>query len=178
MDPIIDEGGGKRNGSKKGNENKNTDSVRSKKTSAFYFAGGPLSSRVNYGSLSKAKVRKSKSDHGGTNLSGLEPSKLYTDDTTDNKPRSTNGSDGSKPTRNTNIGQSHSFNYHLNRQSKKSAVGMGLANINQQLLSATMFGVVLGGDTKASQQVLRKTSILSSVKSILFFQDIQYNSNT
>ena len=63
--------------------------------------------------------------------------------------------DGSKPTRTTNIGQSHSFNYHHNRQSKKSAVGMGLANINQQLLSATMFGVVLGGDSKASQQVVR-----------------------
>ena len=152
MDPMINESGGRKNGSEKTNEN-NSESFRNKKTSAFYFAGGPLSSRVNYCSMSKAKVRKSKSDHGGTNV-GLEPSDLF--DNVDDKKRASAGpGDGSKPTRTTNIGQSHSFNYHHNRQSKKSAVGMGLANINQQLLSATMFGVVLGGDSKASQQVVR-----------------------
>jgi hypothetical protein len=149
MDPILDESGGKRNGSQKTNE-KNSDSFRNKKTSAFYFAGGPLSSRVNY--ISKAKIRKSKSDHGGTNV-GLDPSDLFHKDN-DKKRASGGASDGSKPARTTNIGQSHSFNFHQNRQSKKSAVGMGLANINQQLLSATMFGVVLGGDSKASQQVV------------------------
>ena len=151
MDPVIDGGGGKRNGSQKSNEN-NSDSFRNKKTSAFYFTAGPLANRVNYSSISKAKVRKSKSDHGGTNV-GIEPSTLFQIDE-GNKRTSAGPSDGSKVVRTTNIGQSHSFNYHHNRQSKKSAVGMGLANMNQQLLSATMFGVVLGGDSKASQQVV------------------------
>ena len=151
MDPIIDGGGGgKRNGSKKEKEN-NSDSFRSKKTSAFYFSSGPLANRVNYSSISKAKVRKSKSDHGGTNV-GLESTLFQIDE---GDKRTSALSDGSKVVRTTNIGQSHSFNYHHNRQSKKSAVGMGLANMNQQLLSATMFGVVLGGDSKASQQVVK-----------------------
>ena len=151
MDPILDESGGKRNGSKKTNEN-SSEGFRNKKTSAFYFSGGPLSSRVNYCSISKAKIRKSKSDHGGTNV-GLDPLDLFHNDN-DKKRASAGAGDGPKPARTTNIGQSHSFNYHHNRQSKKSAVGLGLANINQQLLSATMFGVVLGGDSKASQQVV------------------------
>ena len=152
MDPMINESGGRKNGSEKTNEN-NSESFRNKKTSAFYFTGGPLSSRVNYSSITKAKIRKSKSDHGGTNV-GLDPSDLFHNDD-DNKRASAGASDVAKPSRTTNIGQSHSFNFHHNRQSKKSAVGMGLANINQQLLSATMFGVVLGGDSKASQQVVR-----------------------
>ena len=150
MDPMFDGGGGdKRNGSQKSKEN-NSDSFRNKKTSAFYFTAGPLANRVNYSSISKAKVRKSKSDHGGTNV-GIESSTLFQIDEGDKRTSAL--SDGSKVVRTTNIGQSHSFNYHHNRQSKKSAVGMGLANMNQQLLSATMFGVVLGGDSKASQQV-------------------------
>ena len=150
MDPMFDGGGGdKRNGSQKSKEN-NSDSFRNKKTSAFYFTSGPLANRVNYSSISKAKVRKSKSDHGGTNV-GIESSTLFQID--EGNKRTSAASDGSKIVRATNIGQSHSFNYHHNRQSKKSAVGMGLANMNQQLLSATMFGVVLGGDSKASQQV-------------------------
>ena len=161
MDPILDGGGGKRNGSKKTNHLDDTNAERNKKTSAFYLTGGPLSNRVNYNSVSKAKIRKSKSDHGGTTSSAvLEPSKLFQSIDNDNKkPAAPIATDGSKTGRNTNVGQSHSFNYHhqcFNRQAKKSAVGLGLANINQQLLSATMFGVVLGGDSKASQQVLQK----------------------
>ena len=156
MDPISEGGGDHQTSNPKLGKDESVDSGRSKKTSAFYFAGGPLSGRVNYQSITKAKIRKSKSDHGGTNV-GLETAKLYRDSEAGSRssvPVSSTSSDGaSKSTRNTNIGQSHSFNFHHNRQSKKSAVGMGLANINQQLLSATMFGVVLGGDSKASQQV-------------------------
>ena len=159
MDPISEGGGDHQTSNQKLGKDDSVDSGRSKKTSAFNFAGGPLSGRVNYQSITKAKIRKSKSDHGGTNV-GLETAKLYRDSeagTRSSVPVSSTSSDGaSKSTRNTNIGQSHSFNFHHNRQSKKSAVGMGLANINQQLLSATMFGVVLGGDSKASQQVSRR----------------------
>ena len=156
MDPISEGGGDHQTSNPKLGKDDSVDSGRGKKTSAFYFAGGPLSGRVNYQSITKAKIRKSKSDHGGPNV-GLETAKLYRDSEAGSRssvPVSSTSSDGgSKSTRNTNIGQSHSFNFHHNRQSKKSAVGMGLANINQQLLSATMFGVVLGGDSKASQQV-------------------------
>ena len=162
MDPISEGGGDHQTSNPKLGKDESVDSGRSKKTSAFYFAGGPLSGRVNYQSITKAKIRKSKSDHGGTNV-GLETAKLYRDSEAGSRssvPVSSTSSDGgSKSTRNTNIGQSHSFNFHHNRQSKKSAVGMGLANINQQLLSATMFGVVLGGDSKASQQVSAKIVI-------------------
>ena len=162
MDPISEGGGDHQTSNPKLGKDESVDSGRSKKTSAFYFAGGPLSGRVNYQSITKAKIRKSKSDHGGTNV-GLETAKLYRDGEAGSRssvPVSSTSSDGgSKSTRNTNIGQSHSFNFHHNRQSKKSAVGMGLANINQQLLSATMFGVVLGGDSKASQQVSTKIVI-------------------
>ena len=157
MDPMIDGGGGgKRNGSQKSKEN-NSDSFRNKKTSAFIFTAGPLANRVNNNSISKAKVRKSKSDHGGTNV-GIESSTLFQID--EGNKRTSAASDGSKVVRTTNIGQSHSFNYHHNRQSKKSAVGMGLANMNQQLLSATMFGVVPGGDSKASQQVAQNLTFM------------------
>ena len=162
MDPISEGGVDHQASNPKLGKDESVDSGRGKKTSAFYFAGGPLSGRVNYQSITKAKIRKSKSDHGGTNV-GLETAKLYRDSEAGSRssvPVSSTSSDGgSKSTRNTNIGQSHSFNFHQNRQSKKSAVGMGLANINQQLLSATMFGVVLVGDSKASQQVLTKIVI-------------------
>ena len=163
MDPISEGGGDHQTSNPKLGKDESVDGGRSKKTSAFYFAGGPLSGRVNYQSITKAKIRKSKSDHGGTNV-GLETAKLYRDSEAGSRssvPVSSTSSDGgSKSTRNTNIGQSHSFNFHHNRQSKKSAVGMGLANINQQLLSATMFGVVLGGDSKASQQVYNKKIVI------------------
>ena len=109
MDPMFDGGGGdKRNGSQKSKEN-NSDSFRNKKTSAFYFTAGPLANRVNYSSISKAKVRKSKSDHGGTNV-GIESSTLFQID--EGNKRTSAASDGSKIVRTTNIGQSHSFNYH------------------------------------------------------------------
>ena len=167
MDPLFDGGGGKQNGRQKMNTLEDTNTVRNKKTSAFYLTGGgPLTSCVNYDTASKAKIRKSKSDHGGTASGGvgLVTSESNFHDVDHKTPQGTSsGGTSSKPGRSTNVGQSHSFNYHhrqcFNRQAKKSAVGLGLANINQQLLSATMFGVVLGGDSKASQQVFSKNCI-------------------
>ena len=127
--------------------------VKSKKNSSRYLAFSSPKMCANNSSVPKAKIRKSKSDHGCS--AAVDVASVNQIELNSKLPAN---NDRPKSGGNTSVGHSYSFNHHVqcfNRQAKKSAIGLGLANMNQQLLSATMFGVVLGGDSKASQQVNR-----------------------
>ena len=157
MDVVhLDGAGGKGTGNQ---QNGGTDEdIKNKKTSAYILGARPLANCMHYNAAVKAKVRKSKSDHGGASaLIEASISNQHEKETKKPHPAAEGSSRTGGGGGNTNVGHSNSFNDHYpfsKRRAKKSAVGMGLANMHQQIFSATMFGVVLGGDSEASQQVL------------------------